>query len=582
MNNPFRGVWQQVRTNLNPSLAESIRREAEIQARKNRLIERVASSIGVKTISESVTGGVLLDDDSGPMFDLIAYMTDDAITEADYWEMQRRMYKLVTQHPLASGWVNLAVEHIVGDEFQMLSCDHDPKTQEVWDKQAENMAGKDATQKYAFPKFAQDITWNGLTFGEDLQRVFSNEVDGSLAFRMMNPVWIRNPGGGLSNWKHSWTPLINATFGIQTDPDDILNVMFYWYDQNRNGDYRKVPGEDVIHTKIGSRYLKRGRPWLLPVIKTLIQLDKLLTARTLQQLLRCEVAYWDRVPEGIDPEVAKAILKDNQGNADGINANRQLDNHAGSTGIINGLERVYATPNLQAADAYHDIRTQFLICGRALRLTEHSVSGDASNADMASIRETSFGEMLSFRTWQKFFGQGTFEPIGTRTIESAIDAGVLSAESYEEFEEVSKADPGIISKGKKTVPRNTKFKCQYPELNVRDFKAQTDALLAQLAQKIIDKREVRVQLGYNADDMDHRVELEAARNPDPMDAMGTVAGMLNPTGGREGNGPRPGSPYASHYNVAGKSNGNGKEPHVVGKNGRSDSKAVYRHSGTES
>ncbi len=551
-------------------------RELELQTERVRLRRESlahASSLikQLRPVTEDAcalaTGsGPLIDDDSGPLFDLQAYGTDDAIDEASFREAQKRWYKMWVQDPLAHGWIELFVAHIVGDKFQMKCRDHDPKTQEVWDKQAESMAGPVdgpyAVPPYPFSTWAQDVVRDTLIFGEEFEHEFSNPFDGSLLYRSMNPVWLYNPGRMWPFPIRKWTPNVYASFGIQTDPEDIYRPVTYYYDPNRTGIMDSIPASEIIHTKIGSRRMKRGRSLLLPVTKPLLQLNKILQSRNDMHLLRTVVAYWDELQEGQEPQIAAQLQTDrtignDANNNPQLNTGRTYNDEHGSTGVLNNLKRQYATPNLEAADAYNDILAHCYPMARALGLTLASAWGDTSQETQASARENSFGEILTFQTWAYWFGLNMFGRIGERRIKSAIESGTLSATSYEKFSEV--APNGMdVSKGQRKVPRNTKFDCEFPELRVRDVKALTDSLMAQLSQGIIDKREFRIQLGYDADEMAERVMLEKIDQPEEERSA------------------------AAELAAASRNGGNGKEPHQIGKNGRSDSKALYRRNGTES
>jgi hypothetical protein len=533
----------------------------------NELLKRRGATQEDSGSYQQIGTGPLIDDDSGPLFDLIAYGTDDAIDEASFREVQRRWYKMWVQDPLAHGWIELFVNHIVGDKFQMKSKDHDEKTQDVWDEQAKSMAGPTdgplSVPPYPFPTFAQDLVRDTLIFGEEFEREYTNRYDGSMAYRSMNPVWLYNPGRQWPFRVKEWTPNVYASFGIQTDPEDIQRPTTYWYDPNRTGVMQGIDAQEVIHSKIGSRRMKRGRSILLSVTKPLLQLNKLLQSRNDMHLLRTVVAYWDELQDGQEPNVVadmtsgKTIGDDSSGNQ-GVNTGRTYNDEHGSTGTFNNLKRQYATPNLQAADAYSDILAHCYPMARSLGLTLASAWGDTSQETQASARENSFGEILTFQTWAYWFALNTFNRIGERRIKSAINAGMLSATSFEKFDEISgPVGNNIRSKGQRAVPRNTGFDCEFPELRVRDVKALTDSLMAQLSVGIIDKREARIQLGIDADDMEDRVMVEKLDNPDEdRSAAAELAAM----GG----------------------NGNGKEPHQVGKNGRSDSKAIYRNVGNKS
>ena len=167
---------------------EMVRARERLQtARLNRMASVLEQR--PKFLMESAQPGILGDDDSTPFFDPYAYQTIDAIDEGTFREMQRRCYLLSVTDPLVSGWLRLFVDHIVGDKFQLHSRDHDPRTQEVWDEQAQNMAGDEPGVKpFPFPLFARDLTMQTLRYGEDFQREYRKALSGQLAYRIMEPI----------------------------------------------------------------------------------------------------------------------------------------------------------------------------------------------------------------------------------------------------------------------------------------------------------------------------------------------------------------------------------------------------------
>ena len=541
------------------------RRHAAVQFRTAQLQRAaVMQRRFAKGVAESVAPGPLLDDDSQPYFDLISYQTKDGIDEPSFRELQRRCYKLYVQDPLIHAAVETMVNHIVGDRFQMRSLDHDPRTQEEWDKQADNMAGnRDGITPLPFPTYAQNVVRQFIPFGEDFQREYINPIDGSCHYRCLEPLWIYNPGATWPFPVRDFTPNMIAMFGIMTDPHDLQRIVQYYYDFWRNGQMTPIPAAGVIHTKNGDTNMKRGRPVILPAVKPLIQLNKVLQARSDMHLLRTVVAYWDTIPEGTDPEIAQQI-KDDLKIVDGkSNDGREVANEHGSTALLNGLERHYATPNLEAADAYNDIKAHVFPIARALGLNFSTFWGDTSGETDASARENGFTEVLGFTTWQHWFGLNHFERVGARSIKAKINAGTLSAMSYRIEKKVS-PNGMDVSESKITCERNTKFECEFPELRIRDIAALTNALLAQYLHGIIDKREFRIQIGVNADSMDERVALEKLENPDEQGMAAELAAAMG--GGSE------------KGNAIKTSNNNGGR----GGNGHSDSKALYRHQGTKS
>ena len=535
--------------------------------------------------------GALVDNDSSPLFDIQMYMTSDAIDEATYRELQRRLYVLYKTHPLVHGWIETLVDFIVGDEFQMKSCDHDPKTQEIWDKTALNMAGQWASKAWPFPIFSREHVRRTLIFGEDFLRRFTNEIDGSTCYRQIHPIWVYNPGAIYTGYAREWTPNLISSFGIQTDPEDMLRVLAYYHDPYRNGRMKAItghgtfdwpymvadrswPAPPVVHTKFGDADMKRGESVLLCVIEYLVELEKILKALRKQQQIRAEIAYWDEpITEGMTPDEISELMAKTMVTDGGTNEGRGFANQSGTTGILNNLKRVYATPNLQAEDGDWAVKRLLQCVAVGLQSAYYLISADTAGDAMASIRETTFPQVRSHKSKQKFFGMQAFEQIASTAVQSAIDAGTLSATSYHKERKVSKADPGIISVSTEKCPRNTQFVGLYPMIENRDMKATTDALAGQRGMKLISKRSSQIAIGLNADEEDAQMDIERIEDPEESAALEEMMAAMRNGGSAGGNGSNGGNGSKKVENA---------EPHNLGKNGRTDSKAAYRRVGTKS
>lgn len=565
--------WIKRRRLLNQYRAELLRHKLDL-LRLNR-----PRALSEDVLTGSTTGsGMLVDNDSGPLFDPQAYMTADAVDEGTYREMQRRFALIYRTHPLAHGWLETLVDFIVGDEFQLKSVDHDPRTQEWFDRHWENMAGPWASRKWPGPMFARDLVRRTLVYGEDFQREYVNPIDGSLCYRPMHPVFVYNPGAVYVGQMPEWTPNYIASFGIQTDPEDILRVLAYYYDPYRNGRMRCVTGygtypwpylvrdrsappPPVIHTKIGDVDMKRGESVLLCIIEYLIELEKILKALRKQQQIRAEIAYWDEPIEGMTPEQLQALIDANTINDGGVNDGRTYAHQSGTSGVLNNLKRVYATPNLQAEDGDWAVRRVLQCIAVGLQEAYYLVSADSKGETMAAIRETSFPQVRSHKAKQRFFGITAFEDIAERIVKSGIAHGSLSPMSYRNVTRWTGGNgSGVnILKSQERCERATKFVGLYPEIQVRDMKAETDALAGQLGMKLISKRSAQIRLGLNSDEENAQIELERIEDPESNEELEELLAAMR--GGGNGD-----------------SNNNGGR----GGNGRSDSKAVYRRQGTKS
>jgi hypothetical protein len=102
----------------------------------------------------------------------------------------------------------------------------------------------------------QELFWRSREDGEFFLRFFEDD-DGTLIVRTIEPEQIYQPPIPESDYRH-------YSFGIRTDPEDVLQVMAYWVKYldsvgTTNDMGEEVPADEVIHMKINTkRTIKRG------------------------------------------------------------------------------------------------------------------------------------------------------------------------------------------------------------------------------------------------------------------------------------------------------------------------------------
>jgi hypothetical protein len=191
----------------------------------------------------------------------------------------------------------------------------------------------------------------------------------------------------------------------------------------------------------------------------------------------------------------------------------------------------------------------------------HQISGDGSAEDKAGITEMTFPAIRNRKGRQRYFGMMGFERIGSRVIQEAINHGTLSPVSYEETKVVGK--DGIISKSREACPRNTRFTCDFPEIQIRDPLAFANAMSVLWQNKVISKRQWQIDSDYNADEQNRQIEIEQIEEgrdltASAMDELQAAMKQNSDTG----------------------TSGNGKNGH--GQKNRGDAKSIYRHAGNKS
>lgn len=437
---------------------------------------------------------LFVDDEDGRfLFDPYAFSTSDALDETQHLLLLRNCIRLYNTDGYVQGWVELFVRFVVGSECRLKSLDDDPATQECWNEYS---------RREVFSMRAQETARRYYREGEFFRRFFVKDINGDMTSRFLNPIFLRNGGQG------------ESSFGIQTNPDDIEDVQGYWYDAARDGQYRMISADEVMHGKRADSDMKRGRPLITPVLAHIIELNKLLKARQFFHRIRASVIIEEKIKSATPAMIAAMAERERASSV----ANSKLQRGVPIGGIFrhsDGVEREYKTPNLQAVDADVDIRRQILKVAVALGIAEYMATGDASNANMASTMIAESPAVKTFSSEQTILGT-YFEREHARVIQAKIDAGQLSPESTETVVKFSK---GVKVVSTETVPRNIHAHVEFPDLIHRDPLAETNALILQATQGWISNRTAQIRLELDPDQEGEQIADEIHAS-DPMSDKG--------------------------------------------------------------
>ncbi|MEX0586549.1 MAG: phage portal protein, partial [Pirellulales bacterium] len=173
-----------------------------------------------------------------------------------------------------------------------------------------------------------------------------------------------------------------ATFGIETDPDDVETVRGYFVDG------RRVPGGDIQHRKGNvDANVKRGLPLFYPVLKNLRRAEKLLRNMSILAEVQSAIALIRRHPgtSGAAQQFAQAqsdLSMTSPATGKTTHFKRYppgtiLDVHA-------GVEYDFPASRLDASSYVNVLKAELRAIASRLVMPEFMLTSDASNSNYAS------------------------------------------------------------------------------------------------------------------------------------------------------------------------------------------------------
>jgi len=293
----------------------------------------------------------------------------------------------------------------------------------------------------------------------------------------------------------------NVTYGIETNPDDVEDVLAYWYKEER------VPAEDVQHIKIMvDSDVKRGRSYLEAMLPDLKMYKDWLRDRMKLNKVRATIALVKQIT-GTGDQIASLV------NAQKTLKRKASDNteYAKAPEGVSvlttskGVDYKMLSPNLQAADVQEDGRSILLAISAGAGLPEFMVTSDSSNSNYASTLVAEAPGVREFMDWQDFFSVH-FKEILAKVITAGIKAGEIPAkeeitiELEAEDPETGERRPVEVQAFEET---STEVEITFPELIHREIEKETKAYVLQSNQRWISNRTAASRL-----DLDYDYEME--------------------------------------------------------------------------
>lgn len=221
-----------------------------------------------------------------------------------------------------------------------------------------------------------------------------------------------------------------AKHGIETDPLDVSEIKSYRLKLPGIGtqEETKLTPKQVQHIKQNvDDNVKRGRTELETVMKWLTNKTNFLEARVITNILRNQYVM---VRKGAMPGALKASADNELKSTKKSTATNSRKVPKGGSVITIGKDSdvEFINPNMGSADASLDDRMISLFISAGVVLPEWLVTGDASNNNMASLRQATLTAQKRIEAEQMFFGE-ELEDMYERVIEDAIRRGELPKET---------------------------------------------------------------------------------------------------------------------------------------------------------
>jgi len=265
--------------------------------------------------------------------------------------------------------------------------------------------------------------------GEVFLRFFT-AADGMVRVRFVEPGQVATPNelAGESS----------ASFGIQTDAEDVETVLAYYIDG------RPVDAGDVQHRKANvDGNVKRGLPLFYPVRKNLRRADKLLRNMSVVAEIQSAIALI-RKHRGSKSGVQQFVA--NQADATvNQSTGKPASFHRFGPGTIldahGGIEYDFPAAGLDAANYVTVLQAELRAIASRLVMPEFMLTSDASNANYSSTMVSEGPAVRMFARLQAELAADDLE-VMWRVVQAAIASGKLPAEAAEDVE-IQVAPPSL-------------------------------------------------------------------------------------------------------------------------------------------
>jgi capsid protein len=285
--------------------------------------------------------------------------------------------------------------------------------------------------------------------GEVFTGIFPH-ASGIARSRFIEPERVTEPGNAtdFEDWLQTERRL-DWVFGVVTDHDDIESVVGYHVVWNPEGtEFDFMPKDDlglaqrletglVEHIKVNTdRNVKRGLPDMWATLTDLVGENKLRDAVALGSTMRASVPWYEQMPPGTIPGAAQNLA------IAGMNPQAPGNNPTGHQryrkGEVHKVPPKYEYKSLPPGQEEQSvIAAQYIMRAVGVRwnMPEYMISGDASNANMASTMVAESPFVKSREADQRFL-VSRFKRIFRKVLSIACAAGKFAEWGIERVDEL--------------------------------------------------------------------------------------------------------------------------------------------------
>jgi capsid protein len=255
--------------------------------------------------------------------------------------------------------------------------------------------------------------------GEAFLRFFAN-AEGMTRVRFIEPDQVVTPAGLASD--------PSASFGIQTDADDVENVIGYYVD----GEF--IEADDVQHRRANVDFnVKRGLPLYAPVRKNLRRAERLLRNMSVVAEIQSAIALIRKHRGASRSGIEQFVANDADLTTNGSSGKTRHYSQYGPGTILDapaGMEYDFPARGLDASSFVTVLQAELRAIAARLVMPEFMFTSDASNANFASTMVAEGPAMKMFERLQMSMVEQDREVMG-RVIDNAISAGKLPVEVHD-------------------------------------------------------------------------------------------------------------------------------------------------------
>jgi capsid protein len=217
----------------------------------------------------------------------------------------------------------------------------------------------------------------------------------------------------------------SASFGIQTEPDDVETVLAYYVDGE------PVDGADVQHRRANVDFnVKRGLPLFTPVRKNLRRAERLLRNMSIVAEIQSAIALIRKHRGASRSGIEQFVAADADASATSSVSGRTRHYSQYGPGTIldapAGMEYDFPARGLDASSFVAVLQAELRAIAARLVMPEFMFTSDASNANFAS---TMVAEGPAIRMFERLQASliAQDRTVMWRVVDNAIAAGVLPA-----------------------------------------------------------------------------------------------------------------------------------------------------------